>query len=186
MLHVGSLCECWNITSRFVNSAKTTHQTTSYLSLPQQTTIADSQLLSDFCDGHCRMTMASCCMNPGIVGQWTSEGSRMPLDPGWSHSGTWNARPPLLHSELQSPGEPRCVRRSHPIKWGWRINLSEKGVKDNDGFTVTVTNRIPEPGKKPSMSKLCQTGYLPRCESAYRANCVWNQKFTGNCRKIFV
>ena len=43
--------------------------------------------------------------------------------------------------------------------------LSENGG-DVNLVTVTVTNTIPEPGKKPVMSKLCQTGYLPRCESA--------------------
>jgi hypothetical protein len=33
---------------------------------------------------------------------------------------------------------------------------------EDDRRTVTVTKRTPEPGKKPSISRLCQTGYHPR------------------------
>lgn len=36
-------------------------------------------------------------------------------------------------------------------------------------LTVTVTNTIPDPGKKLTISRLCHTGYLPRVVSAYNA-----------------
>ena len=44
--------------------------------------------------------------------------------------------------------------------------LGRMGVEFLVALTVTVTNKIPDPGRKFSWSRLCQTGYLPRSGSA--------------------
>jgi hypothetical protein len=45
---------------------------------------------------------------------------------------------------------------------------------------------MPDPGRKPCMSRPCQTGYRPRSRSAYSANWVSNQNLSSNWRKILV
>jgi hypothetical protein len=74
---------------------------------------------------------------------------------------------------------------------------------EDDRHTVTVTKRTQEPGKKPSMTKLCQTGYHPardqRTEQTVvvtserqsstvdtTGTSVSNQKFSENCKYILV
>ena len=51
------------------------------------------------------------------------------------------------------------------VSEGWPL-----GIEWEFSFTVTVTKVIPEPGKNPSRSRPCHTGYLPRSLSVYKAN----------------
>jgi hypothetical protein len=58
--------------------------------------------------------------------------------------------------------------KSPYIKYFQRSFLTGQGrLSDEiDKLTVIVTKTIPDPGKKFGWSKLCQTGYRPRSESA--------------------